>query len=562
MARDYMVTPQWLETKSVFRESYLNEEGDLYDSYSRMGCDTVNVTDIGVKGDYNLMVMADLHNLRNNAFGRYPLYRLDENGKRVKAGTTHRPIYGWVWGMKDMQHYHALWLRSCVKDDYVYMNDMIEYCIVTVNGNDTTYHTHWRPYLYDEQVANTSYYNIWIEYSNNTAWIGGGYNLDIPWAIVRNIESFGTLTGVYLGEGAELWVKNATIIVEDKETMPLTGYNRAKLDYYFSHSNIQYIEGFWDVTLDNRDNDKLKMGGDYSLGIVAHDNQYLIIYLSGGTVYPGKWNEGAVKGLLTPTEAGFYEAIWYDAEGVKMDNILAFQRGDELVLDFVDEDSRLILTRTKEFITDEPQGPKRTSGSGFAIDSDGYIVTNYHVIENMNNIAVFNEHLAQGYNVVVVATDTVNDLAILRIEDEEFTSLGTIPYEISNREPRKGEAISCLGYPNPSILTYEMKSTQGSVMALNGYVPSVYMISIDIDHGSSGGPIFDENGDILGIVVSGYFNGLNLTSNFAIKTSYLYDLIEQVDDIEPLPGNTIKELSFPDKVERIAPYVFVILCME
>lgn len=86
------------------------------------------------------------------------------------------------------------------------------------------------------------------------------------------------------------------------------------------------------------------------------------------------------------------------------------------------------------------------------------------------------------------------------------------------------------------------------------------MLSLDIDHGSSGSPVFDKKGNILG-VISAMLNHYNykITASMAVKSSYLLQLMKKVG-IEPANAQLQKELSTTLLVDTIAPYVFLIEC--
>lgn len=409
---------------------------------------------------------------------------------------------------------------------------------------------------------------MWIEHNNNTVWIGGGYNMDIPWEIVYNMELYGPLTGVYVGEGASVRVSNPLIVVEKKEHLITTNFNTEVLSEYYSKEMTDPIEAFWEMNLDVRRDSDVKMGGRYKLGIIKQDNLYYIIYLGGSDVYPGKWKEGMVKGIMHPITSSEFEVEWYDAEGYVMNNVIAtISANSELAYVFSDDSAILYFSKSntqhnKDKNRDgNKEGKYLSNGSGFALTSDGYIATNYHVVEGARKIDIANDSLPVSYNAVIVAADPINDLAILKIEDERFTSLGEIPYGFQNRIPRKGENLLSLSYPKTDILGDELKASWGLVTALNGLVLSTYCISTEIDHGSSGSALFDENGNVVGIVVAKLSDGLaSITANFAIKMPYLYRLIKQVEGIEEnLPAGKISGLSTVDKIEALSPFMYQIL---
>ena len=89
--------------------------------------------------------------------------------------------------------------------------------------------------------------------------------------------------------------------------------------------------------------------------------------------------------------------------------------------------------------------PKIWSGTGFALN-DGYIVTNYHVIDNASKIKVsgINGNFSNLFDAFVYAKDINNDIAIIKINDSKFKGFGSIPYNIKNTTSDVGEEIFVL----------------------------------------------------------------------------------------------------------------------
>lgn len=555
-----LITPQWNTYNSDFRHATTDDKGNLTDCYTRMGCDTVNIIDTEASNEYSLDINFLITNLHEKPYTTYPQYYYNDEGKICKGQPVERPIYGWVFGMNDMQHYSAILMRSAPQDDELYENVGVEFRVISVNGNDTTYYNDWKICHYNDLVNKSSRHSLWIQYRNNTLWFGGGWSNDIPWDVIHNIPTYGTYTGLYLQAGAKVCIEDAMIFVEDKLSQPHTLLTSEILDTYYRSAPCAFIEGFWEVALDNRPINRIKMGGKYSLGIIYNGYSYYMIYIDGAQIYPGKWAEGDIKGELIPTEAGYYKAVWYDAEGCKMENVLAFLNGNELTLDFVDEQTRLILSRTKQYINPTTTGIN-VSGTGFALSSDGYIATNYHVIRNARNIEVncLNIEFPQTFKAEVVATDSIHDLAIIHINDDNFVGFEELPYSISDRQARKGETVFYLGYPIPTLTGNELKTSIGEINAANATNGVQYMVSVDVDHGSSGSPLFDNEGNIIGVISSLLYKELtNLNANFAVKSSYLLKLAEQVEGLNMQHINKTKELSHPDRIEAIAPFVFIL----
>jgi len=146
------------------------------------------------------------------------------------------------------------------------------------------------------------------------------------------------------------------------------------------------------------------------------------------------------------------------------------------------------------------------SGSGFIISEDGYIITNYHVIETayLNSLDV-RVMLYDGteYIAGIVGFDDGNDVAILKIEAE---GLDAVRFGDSDRLT-VGETIYCVGNPLGE-LAYSM--TTGTVSGLDRVIKTedvpggINMFQLDaaVNHGNSGGPVYDSRGEVVGIVTA------------------------------------------------------------
>ena len=210
----------------------------------------------------------------------------------------------------------------------------------------------------------------------------------------------------------------------------------------------------------------------------------------------------------------------------------------------------------------EEAKPTEWSGTGFALNN-GYIVTNYHVVDGANQIEVHgvNGNASSNYSAEVVALDKNNDLAIIRLNDYRFNGFGTIPYSIGSQMIDVGEDIWVLGYPLTQVLGNEIKLTNGVISSRSGYQGDVstYQISAPVQPGNSGGPLFDSKGNIIGVVNAGVPGADNV--GYAIKTSYLKNLADSYLLSSALPTyNSISSLSLKEQVKRVKNFVFLLLC--
>lgn len=158
---------------------------------------------------------------------------------------------------------------------------------------------------------------------------------------------------------------------------------------------------------------------------------------------------------------------------------------------------------------------KASVGSGFFI-TDDIIVTNYHVIEGAQDARYFINSSQEELPILgFVALDKKNDLILLKTKHKSLSTLklSSIPVKI-------GQSIYVLGSPKGLAATFSNGLVSG-IRILSG--KEMLQITAPISPGSSGGPVINSAGNIVGVSVSQLTNGQNL--NFAIPSKYVTDLL-------------------------------------
>jgi len=141
------------------------------------------------------------------------------------------------------------------------------------------------------------------------------------------------------------------------------------------------------------------------------------------------------------------------------------------------------------------------SGTGFIISDDGYILTNYHVIDGATRITVSMENGASFEAALLGGESITSDLAVLKID-----AAGLSPAQIGrSADLQIGTPIYVIG--NPLELNHSL--TSGLVSALDrdvsidhGQVISMFQIDASVNPGNSGGPVYNQFGEIVGIVTA------------------------------------------------------------
>ena len=222
-----------------------------------------------------------------------------------------------------------------------------------------------------------------------------------------------------------------------------------------------------------------------------------------------------------------------------------------------------------EFIKDYPSASEYNQmqqaeweGTGFAI-ADGFLVTNHHVIKGAKSIRVkgVNGEMDEQFKGCVVASDKQHDLAIIRIVDKDFKGFDDIPYCIGKSIPEVGDDVFVLGYPMTNTMGENVKLTNGIISSQYGFKgdESMYQISVPVQPGNSGGPLFDQEGNVIGIVCAKHTNAEN--ANYAIKVSYLYSLVNSSGlGIKMSDNNKVKTKSLSQTVKQVKSFVYLIEC--
>lgn len=167
-------------------------------------------------------------------------------------------------------------------------------------------------------------------------------------------------------------------------------------------------------------------------------------------------------------------------------------------------------------------------GSGFLINSRGFAITNYHVIERETHITVtLFEESRNGFEkkifktVRIVAVNPYLDLALLKIETEKETVFPYVPLG-EGRHVRVGQ--SCFAVGNP--LGLERTLSEGAITTISrAFEGFVYIqTNADINPGNSGGPLFNMSGEVIGVTNMGaiFYGGLG----FAIPVDAVKDFLD------------------------------------
>ena len=190
-----------------------------------------------------------------------------------------------------------------------------------------------------------------------------------------------------------------------------------------------------------------------------------------------------------------------------------------------------------------------SSGSGFILTSDGYVVTNHHVIADASKVSVITNDGTE-YSATVVGTDSTNDLAVLKVEAQDLpeVTLG------SSDDLIIGDMVVAIGNP---LGTLNATMTVGYVSGKNREIATdntiIDMIQTDaaINPGNSGGPLFNTRGEVVGITTAKYSGTTNSGASiegigFAIPMddvmTIIFDLVDYGYVTGPYMGVSVQNM--------------------
>lgn len=206
------------------------------------------------------------------------------------------------------------------------------------------------------------------------------------------------------------------------------------------------------------------------------------------------------------------------------------------------------------------------TGTGFLVSKIGQVITNHHVVNNCKELRV------QGHDGIgkLVAQDRINDLALIQIQTKA-TDIAVIASEAGRL--RQGEEIVAFGFPLNSVLSTGGNLTPGVVSALTGLGNNTNQIQITapIQPGSSGSPVINKKGEVVGVVslklddkkMAKLTGQLGQNINFAVNTDTLRSFLN-INEVNYNNGAGFwaREKSTADLADEARKWTMVIECWK
>jgi S1-C subfamily serine protease len=198
-------------------------------------------------------------------------------------------------------------------------------------------------------------------------------------------------------------------------------------------------------------------------------------------------------------------------------------------------------------------------GSAFLIDIKGFLVTNAHVVRNAKGAIVTNFDGAE-YAAKIISVDAERDIAFLMIDDKDYKSPLSLPYGFRKQGAEIAEPIFTLGYPDNKFVYGE-----GYLSSLTGHDGDTLncQIAVAANPGNSGGPVFNKNGEIIGMLSTREIQSEGVV--YAIQSRYIQQAFQELkksnEDLSSIKINYDTKVRGMDKVQqvkRFKDYVYML----
>jgi S1-C subfamily serine protease len=245
------------------------------------------------------------------------------------------------------------------------------------------------------------------------------------------------------------------------------------------------------------------------------------------------WVDGGGESTTTTTVAAPLSAPVEASQGDDDANVVnEIYRRDGPGVAFIEAESNQAAEPSPFNPFGEPEGGGTATGSGFLIDTEGYIVTNSHVVDGADRVQVTLGSEDTSHEAEIVGTDPATDVALLKI-DVPADQLHPLALGDSSKV-QVGDPVVAIGNPfglDRTVTAGIISALQRQIQAPNGFsISHVLQTDAPINPGNSGGPLIDTSGRVIGInsqIQTGGSNG-NVGIGFAVPINTAREVVEQL----------------------------------
>ena len=272
-------------------------------------------------------------------------------------------------------------------------------------------------------------------------------------------------------------------------------------------------------------------------------NQFLLIYRQ-----ISQYSAAAVIALLVVVGTLYITGYF----SIKKEQVSSYTQLKNNLIDI----SKLQTSIINSFNNGTRKIENYASGTCFPVSTNGYFVTSLHLVRNFENAYVSSAKDTTRFSARIILKDSLHDIAIIKVVDTLFQSFKSVPFIIKHADINIGEYVFTLGYSKNDVVFND-----GTVSSSTGYMDdsTAYQLSIPANPGNSGGPILNNKGEVVGILLAKNLNSDNAT--YALKSNYIYDLVQNLtsDTLEAPVVVKKQQVRSSDKVQmikQIQPFIF------
>lgn len=222
---------------------------------------------------------------------------------------------------------------------------------------------------------------------------------------------------------------------------------------------------------------------------------------------------------------------------------------------------QVLKSSTTAINNSRPAGNPKLGGTGFLIDGKGYLVTSAHVVAKADSVYIQNIK-GEYFKVNILYNDKQTDIAVLKIVDPRYQPVKMLPYALQKNVADLGEEVFTMGFPRS---TTEVIYDKGYLSAKTGYNgdTTTYQLAISANPGNSGGPIFNHNGEVIGILSGRQTSADGVV--FSSRAKNIFTALHEIkkdssneDRIKLLLPSSIRGMDRVQQIKKIEDCMFIV----
>ncbi len=336
-----------------------------------------------------------------------------------------------------------------------------------------------------------------------------------------------------------------------------SGVSEEEIKDYLASNNLNSIEGIYKAL--NKNTSSFNQ-----IGIIRTGTTFGAISLDLDNAFR---NRGDLIAVFESTaDPSIYSVFWTSHSKGIIETFVTLENEASLTVDLqsgeMENEKYVKIFPNGQRVKPNRENIRLSSGTGVTLSKEGLIVTNFHVIKNAAEIKGKFTKDGKGitYLLELLVVDEENDLALLKISDEKFAGFESIPFGIETIAV-PGSSVFTIGFPKPQLMGTNYKVSNGIINSTTGIrdESNYYQIDVPIQAGNSGGPLFNKDGNVVGLT-SGSLSGVGLqVVNYAVKAEFILQLAGKLPkQVQLTKQSKLSNKSLEEQVKVLTEFVCLI----